>query len=45
MICNANIYLGYENNEFNVLGGNDDDYASFGYLEGMIPLLTLIMYA
>ena len=44
-IRDSNVDLGYEANEFNVLGGNDDDYASLGYLKDMIPQLTLIMYA
>jgi len=37
MICNANIDLDYEDNKFNMLGGNVDDYASLGYFRGSDP--------
>jgi len=33
-ICDSNVGLGHENNEFNVLGGNVDDYLSLSYLRG-----------
>ena len=36
-IYHSNVDLGYEDNEFNVLGGNVDDYASFGYFKGYDP--------
>jgi len=36
-ICDSNIGLGHEDNEFNVLGGNVDDYASLGYFRGYNP--------
>ena len=45
MICDANDDLGYVDNMFSMLGGSLDNYVSLGYLEGMIPLLTLILYA
>jgi len=37
MIFDASIELGYENNRFNVLGGNVDDYVSLGYFRGYDP--------
>jgi len=45
MICDANDDLGYVDNMFSMLGGSLDNYVSLGYLEGMIPPLTLIVYA
>jgi len=42
MICNGNVDLGYENNMFNILGGNVDNFVSLGYFSGIIPPLTHI---
>ena len=36
-ICDSNVDLGYEDDLFNVLGGNDNDYASLGYFRGCDP--------
>jgi len=36
-ICDFNVDLGYEDNEFNVPGGNVDDHASFGYFKAYDP--------
>ena len=40
MVFNANVDLGYEDNEFNVLGGNVDDYLSLGYSRGYDPSIN-----
>jgi len=37
MIYNANIDFDYDGNEFNVLGGNVDDYVSLVYFRGYDP--------
>jgi len=37
MIFDANVDLGYEDNEFNVLGGIVDDYVSLCYFRGYDP--------
>jgi len=36
-VCDSDVNLGHEDNEFNVLGGNVDDYLSLGYLRGYDP--------
>jgi len=33
-ICDSNVDLGHENKLFNVLGGNNDNFESLGYLSG-----------
>jgi len=40
MIYYANVDLGYEDNEFNVLGGNVDDYLSLCYFRGYDPSIN-----
>jgi len=37
MICDSNVDLGHEDNIFSMLGGNDHDYLSLGYLRGYDP--------
>jgi len=37
MICDSNVDLGYEDNMFNMLGGNIDDYVSLDYFRGYDP--------
>ena len=39
-ICDSNFYLGHEDNKFNVLGGNVDNYLSLGYLRGYDPSIN-----
>ena len=34
MICDANAHLGYDNNMFDVLGGNADNFMSLGHFSG-----------
>jgi len=36
-ICDSNVDLGHKDNEFNLLGGNVDDYLPRGYLRGYDP--------
>ena len=39
MICDGKIDLSYENNLFNMLGGNVDNFMSLGYFSGYNPSL------
>jgi len=34
MICDSSVDLGYEDNMFDMLGGNVDNFLSLGYLSG-----------
>ena len=40
-ICDFNVDMGHENNLFNVLGGNNDNFESLGYLSGYDVALDL----
>ena len=45
MVFDANVYLSYEDNEFDVLSGNVDDYVSISYFRVYDPSTAFIMYA